>query len=138
MNIGLRLRVLRYHLPCAAGEGKSRRADACLNGIAYPLLIGFPPRKCEWQLPLDVDSLVGLQAGRNRAMQELKSAASAFAVALYVGFLASAAAAQTAIRTPSPTTGTVRGANGPEAGTGLVSVLLVGAVVYLIGRRRNS
>jgi hypothetical protein len=71
-------------------------------------------------------------------MPKLKSAASVFAVALYVGFLASAAAAQTPTRTPSPTTGTVRGANGPEAGTGLISFLLVGAVVYLIKRRRNS
>ena len=66
-------------------------------------------------------------------MAGLKSAASVFAVALYVAFLASPATSQT----PS-STARVRGAPGPVAGVGLVGVLVAGGVTYLIGRRRKT
>ena len=66
-------------------------------------------------------------------MAGLKSAASVFAVALYVAFLASPAASQTTTKSTGTPTVT-RGAPGPVAGVGLAGVLVAGAVTYLIGR----
>ncbi len=75
-------------------------------------------------------------------MVSLKSGGSVLATALYVALLASPAASQEKT-SPDTTTSEVpqpsaKGAPGPEAGVGLASTLMAGAVVYLIGRHHET
>jgi hypothetical protein len=71
-------------------------------------------------------------------MRIITPAASALAAALYVGYLASPAAALDATVTITAKPKPAIGAPGPQLGTGLVSIFVAGAVVYLMRRRKTE